>query len=196
MAGPDQGPEFPYGIGGDRLHIWHRSAHEPGHEADRPLREALMRPVGACVMGRNMFGPIRGAWIDDWRGWWGEDPPYHSPVFVLTHHPRDPVEMAGGTTFFFVTDGIRAALRRAKSAAGSDDIRIAGGASTVRQALHVGAVDELQLSIVPILLRRGERLFDGVDSRSFDPVEVTHSPWATHVRYRVTRRPTSAGDGA
>jgi dihydrofolate reductase len=140
-------------------------------------------------MGRNMFGPIRGEWDPDWRGWWGEDPPYHAPVFVLTHYPRDPIEMQGGTTFHFVTDGIESALEQARAAAGDRDVDIAGGASAVRQALEIGAIEDLTLDIAPVLLGRGERLFDGVDDPGLEPVEVVHSPWATHVRYRVGRRP-------
>src|SRR5215472_2330366 len=112
MAGPDQGPDQAYGLGGRRLHEWHLHAKEPGHELDRPLRDALLRPMGAFVMGRNMFGPVRDEWVGDWRGWWGDDPPFHAPVFVLTHHPRDSFEMEGGTTFIFVTDGFDAALQR------------------------------------------------------------------------------------
>ena len=187
MAGPSQGPGHPYGVGGEQLQEWHQRADEPGHEADRPLREALFRPMGAYVMGRNMFGPIRGEWVGDWRGWW-RDPPFHAPVFVLTHHPRDPVEMVGGTTFIFVTDGLDAALDRARSAAGGADIRISGGASTLHQALRAVAVDELQVSIVPVFLGRGERLFEHVEGSIFNPIEVTHSPYATHVRYQIARR--------
>ncbi|MHB8719508.1 MAG: dihydrofolate reductase family protein [Candidatus Dormibacteria bacterium] len=187
MAGPDQGPEHPYGVGGRQLHDWARHADEPGYEADRRLWGELLRPLGAYVMGRNMFGPIRGEWTGDWRGWWGEDPPYHAPVFVLTHHARDSLEMAGGTVFHFVTEGFERALDRARDAAGDADVRIAGGASTVRQALRAGAIDELQLDIVPILLARGERLFDEIGSNRFVPVDVVHSPRATHVRYRVAQ---------
>ena len=185
MAGPDQDLEHAYGVGGRELHDWHRYADEPGHEADRPVRDYLMRPVGAYVMGRNMFGPIRGEWTGDWRGWWGDDPPFQRPVFVLTHYPRDTIEMEGGTQFIFVTDGLDAALQRATGVAGGADVQVSGGASIVRQALAMGAIDELQLSIVPRLLGRGERIFDGVGDRHFEPVEVVHSPRATHVRYRV-----------
>jgi dihydrofolate reductase len=138
-------------------------------------------------MGRNMFGPIRGEWAGDWRGWWGEEPPYHAPVFVLTHHARDPVEMAGGTTFYFVTGGFSAALERAHAAAAGQEVAIAGGASTARQAFAAGAIHELELDIVPVLLGCGERLFDGVDDPGLEPIEVVHSPRATHVRYQVGR---------
>jgi dihydrofolate reductase len=187
IAGPDQSREDPIGVGGLRLHQWHWRADEPGHEADAGPRDELMRPCGAVLMGRNMFGPIRGEWEGDWRGWWGDEPPYHAPVFVLTHHPHEPIQMAGGTTFRFVTAGFDAALEQAKDAAGDGDVDIAGGASTVRQAFAAGAVDELLLDIVPVLLGRGERLFDGVADPGLDPVEVIHSPYATHVRYRIGR---------
>jgi dihydrofolate reductase len=188
VAGPDQGPDDPIGVGGLRLHEWHWQAGEPGHEADAAARDELMTPKGAYVMGRNMFGPIRGEWVGEWRGWWGDEPPYHAPVFVLTHHAHEPIEMAGGTTFFFVTDGFDAALEQAKAAARTGDVDIAGGASTVRQALTAGAIDELTLVIVPVILGRGERLFDGVEDPGLQPIEAVHSPHATHVRYRITRR--------
>lgn len=187
VAGPDQGPDDPIGVGGLRLHEWHWHAGEPGREADVYPRDELMRPKGAHVMGRNMFGPIRGEWVGDWRGWWGDEPPYHAPVFVLTHHAHEPIEMSGGTVFHFVTDGFDAALEQAKAAARGGDVRIAGGASTVRQALAAGAIDELMLDIVPVLLSRGERLFDGVADPGLDPIEAIHSAHATHVRYRVAR---------
>jgi dihydrofolate reductase len=138
-------------------------------------------------MGRNMFGPVRGPWTGDWRGWWGEEPPYHAPVLVLTHHAREPVEMAGGTTFTFVTEGFDVAMKQARDLAGDGDIRIAGGASTVRQALLAGVVEELWLDIAPVLLGSGERIFDGVADPGLVPVEVVGSPTATHVRYRVGR---------
>ncbi len=146
-----------------------------------------MIPSGAVIMGRNMFGPIRGEWDSDWRGWWGDDPPYHAPVFVLTHYPHDPIPMEGETTFHFVTEGFDAALEQAKAVAGDGDIRIAGGASTVRQAFAAGAIDEIMLDVAPVLLGRGERLFDGVEDPGLVPVEVIHSPHATHIRYRVGR---------
>jgi dihydrofolate reductase len=183
VAGPDQSSENPLGVRGLELHQWHLG--EVDNEGDRRAQAALMGPRGAYVMGRNMFGPIRGEWRDDWRGWWGEEPPYHAPVFVLTHYAREPVEMAGGTTFYFVTGGFDAALEQAKAAAGDGDVDIAGGASTVRQAFAAGAIDELMLDIAPVLLGRGERLFDDVADPGLEPVEVIHSPRATHVRYRV-----------
>jgi dihydrofolate reductase len=184
VAGPGQSATQPLGKDGIRLHEWHLRADEPGFEEGIPARDELLRPMGAYVMGRNMFGPIRGAWSDDWRGWWGDEPPYHAPVFVLTHHPRDSIEMSGGTTFHFVTDGFDAALKRAKQVAGDMDVDIAGGASAVRQALAVGAIDDLYLDIVPVLLGAGEGMFTGIADPGLTPVEVTHSPHATHVHYR------------
>jgi len=182
VAGPDQSEDNPLGIGGMRLHEWH---FDPMHPADIPLRDSLLAPKGAYIMGRNMFGPIRGEWTGDWRGWWGDEPPYHAPVFVLTHHPHDPIEMQGGTTFHFVTDGFDAAFAQARATAGEQEIDIAGGASTVRQALQAGVIDELVLDIAPVLLGAGERIFDDVGDLALEPIEVVHSPHATHIRYRV-----------
>ena len=143
-----------------------------------------MRPRGAYIMGRNMFGPTRGEWNEAWDGWWGAEPPYHAPVFVLTHHARESVEMEGGTTFHFVTDGFDAAYARALETAGGNGVDIAGGAWTVRQALAAGVIDELTLDVAPVLLGSGERIFDGVETFDFEPVEVLHSPLSTHIRYR------------
>jgi len=186
IAGPDQSRDDPLGIGGMRLHRWHLdAADQPVHEADVGPRDDLARQRGAYIMGRNMFGPIRGEWDLDWRGWWGEEPPYHAPVFVLTHYPREPIEMLGGTTFHFVTEGFDAALEQARAAAGDGEIAIAGGASTVRQALTSGELDELFLDVAPVLLGAGERIFDGVADPGLEPVEVIASPYATHIRYRV-----------
>ena len=182
VAGPDQSLENPLGIGGKRVHEWH---FDPMHPADLPVRDWLLAPKGAYVMGRNMFGPIRGEWEGEWDGWWGEEPPYHAPVFVLTHHAREPIEMKGGTTFFFVTDGFDGAFAAAREAAGDAEIDIAGGASTVRQALLAGVIDELVLDIAPVLLGSGESIFEGVGDLALEPIEVVHSPFATHVRYRV-----------
>src|SRR3954451_5123307 len=184
MAGPDQSEEDPIGLGGMRLHQWHLG--EPTEPADIAATQDLLKQRGAYVMGRHMFGPIRGEWTRDWNGWWGDEPPYHAPVFVLTHHARESVEMQGGTTFHFVTDGFDAALQRAREAAGDLDIGIAGGASTVRQALTAGALEQLTLDVIPVLLGRGERLLDDVTERNFEPVDVTQSPNATHVTYRVS----------
>jgi dihydrofolate reductase len=186
VAGADQGLDNPLGIGGEKLHKWLFPASEPRHEGDVPAYEDLSVRRGAYVMGRNMFGPVRGEWDQDWRGWWGDEPPYHAPVFVLTHYPHAPIEMAGGTTFHFVSDGFDSALQQAL-AAGDGDVDIAGGASTVRQALIAGAIDELVLDIAPVLLATGERIFDGVQDPGLTPLEVVHSPLATHIRYRIGR---------
>jgi dihydrofolate reductase len=184
-AGPNQDRDNPLGVGGMELHRWHIG--DSVHEADATVVDDLLKQRGAYVMGRNMFGPIRGEWEEDWRGWWGPEPPYHAPVFVLTHYPHEPIEMDGGTTFHFVTDGFASALEQAKAAAGDRDVAIAGGASTIRQALAAGAIDELTLDIIPVLLGEGERLFEGVDDPGLEPLEVIHSPNATHVRYGVGR---------
>ncbi len=183
VAGPDQNRDNPLGVGGMAVHEWHLG--DVTDQADTTAQDWLMRPRGAYVMGRNMFGPVRGEWNEDWRGWWGDEPPYHAPVFVLTHHAHDPIEMEGGTTFHFVTDGFDAAVAQAREAAGDDGVDIAGGAATVRQALSAGAVDELTLDIVPVFLGAGERLFDGVEDLRLEPVEVLHSPAATHIRYAL-----------
>jgi dihydrofolate reductase len=187
VAGPDQSLDNPLGLGGPRLHQWHMG--EPRNDADRRMTEELMTPKGAYVMGRNMFGPIRGDWAEDWQGWWGEEPPYHAPVFVLTHYPHDPIELKGGTTFHFVTDGFDAAFAQAQAAAADSGagagVDIAGGASTVRQALAAGVINELILDVAPVLLGRGERIFDGSAEPSLEAIEVAASPYATHIRYRV-----------
>ena len=185
VAGPDQSLESPLGARGIELHHWHLD--EPLNEADARARDLLLRPRGAYVMGRNMYGPIRGPWQEEWRGWWREEPPYHAPVFVLTHHGHEPIELAGGTTFHFVTEGFETAFERATEAAGERGVEFAGGASAVRQALAAGVIDELVLDFVPVLLGSGERLFDGEPGPGFEPFEVIHSPLATHVRYRVGR---------
>jgi dihydrofolate reductase len=185
VAGPDQSEENPIGVGGLELHRWHLD--EPMNAADRAMTGRILAPRGAYVMGRNMFGPIRGDWgTSDWRGWWGEEPPYHAPVFVLTRYPREPIAMAGGTTFHFV-DGFLPALEQAVAAAGDQTVTIAGGASAVRQGLRAGVIDEIMLSHVPFLLKRGERLFDDVHELRAEPVEVAASPKATHVVYRINR---------
>jgi dihydrofolate reductase len=194
VAGPDQSLEHPLGRGGDRLHewafpteAWRRTHGLDGgaRTVDADVVEQVMQGVGAYVMGRRMFGGGDGPWDTTWRGWWGEDPPFRAPVFVLTHHPRPPVPMGGGTTFTFVTDGIRSALEQARAAAGAGDVAVAGGAATVRQYLAAGLIDELYLHIVPILLGSGERLLEGVGDPTLEPVEVVASPVVTHVRYRV-----------
>ncbi|WP_197519784.1 dihydrofolate reductase family protein [Pseudonocardia sp. HH130630-07] len=185
VAGPGQSREDPLGKRGVELHGWH-IGDPRATGADEVAAGWLMRPRGAYVMGRNMFGPVRGRWDEDWRGWWGPEPPYHAPVFVLTHHSRAPIEMDGGTTFHFVTGGFDAAYAQAVEVAGGAGVDIAGGASNVRQALLAGVIDELTLDVAPVLLGAGERLFDGVGSFGFEPAEVLHSPLATHIRYRRT----------
>src|SRR5437588_2045390 len=186
VAGPDQSRENPLGKRGIELHRWHLG-DERANDADETATRWLMRPRGAYVMGRNMFGPIRGAWDEDWRGWWGEEPPYHAPVFVLTHYAHDPIKMDGGTVFHFVTDGFDAAYAQAVAAAGEREVLIAGGASTVRQAFAAGVLDEIVLDIAPVLLGDGEALFEGVEDPGLEPVDVIHSPKATHVTYRIGR---------
>lgn len=193
-AGPEQSLENPLGKGGPELHGWAFPTRtfqtkvfggadgETGLDEDFAARS--FENVGAWIMGRNMFGPVRGAWPDDsWRGWWGENPVYHMPVFVLTHHPRPALVMQGGTTFHFVTDGIHAALARAREAAGGKDVRIGGGANTIRQYLREGLVDELHIAISPVLLGSGEPLFGGTDLRALGYKCARHvaSPKATHV---------------
>jgi dihydrofolate reductase len=184
MAGPDQTERDPLGVGGEDLHHW--MFDEPRHEMDSAVVERILAPRGAYVMGRNMFGPVRGEWGDrDWRGWWGDEPPYHAPVFVLTHYPHEPIEMEGGTTFHFV-GGFDEAMERAVEAAGDDTVTIAGGASAVRQGLQAGVVDEILVTHAPVVLGRGERPFELVDLDLL-PVEVLASPKATHVVYRVDK---------
>lgn len=182
VAGPDQSREDALGKRGLELHGWHIGDPRANH-ADNVANEWL--PRGAYVMGRNMFGPIRGDWDEEWTGWWGPEPPYHAPVFVLTHHVHDPIQMDGGTTFHFVTEGFDAAYAAAVAAAGDGEVLIAGGASTIRQALAAGVLDEIVLDVSPILLGAGERLLDGVTDPGLTPVEVIGSPRATHIRYRV-----------
>lgn len=193
-AGPAQALEHPLGIGGEALHGWFVGTRtfqrvlgaDDGRgrdDLDESFAAQSFEGVGAWIMGRNMFGPVRGPWPDEtWRGWWGETPPYHVPVFVLTHHPRPPLTMKGGTTFHFVTDGIEAALAQAREAAQGRDVRIGGGVSTVRQYLRAGLVDALHLAITPTLLGRGEHLFAGIDLVKLGYRCKTHaSERATHV---------------
>jgi dihydrofolate reductase len=187
VAGPDQSEEHPLGVGGLALHHWHLGP-AADHPVNRQVVADMMDGMGATIMGRNMFGPIRGDWADtDWRGWWGDEPPYHCPVFVLTHYPHPPLEMAGGTTFHFVTDGIESAYARAQDAAAGRDISIAGGASCARQAIAAGLVDEIDLQISPVLLGSGERLFDGfaAGTPELELVRVLEAPGVAHLRYRV-----------
>ena len=197
VAGPDQSEESPLGVRGEELHEWavplevFRTMHggEGGEvNASTAVVEERWENIGATIMGRNMFGGGPGPWAEDWRGWWGDDPPYHHPVFVLTHHAREPLEMQGGTTFYFVTDGIEAALAQAREAAGGQDIWLAGGASVANQYLAAGLVDELDLSIAPVLLGGGERLFEGVGGagRRLEQVRAVDAPGVTHIKYRVS----------
>src|SRR5881275_3156647 len=196
-AGPRQGRENPLGVGGEELHGWYvgtRAFREINGKTggttgpDNDFFKRFGEGIGAYIMGRNMVGPVRGPWPDDrWHGWWGEDPPYHVPVFVLTHHARESLEMQGGTTFHFVTDGIEAALARAREAAGDADVSVIGGAQTIAQYLEGGLLDELSLHVVPILLGAGERLWDGAGDPELEPIEVVASPAVTHITYRVAR---------
>ena len=199
-AGPRQSREEPLGVGGESLHDWlvHTPTFTGTHggtaraagdtDIDEVFAAQSMAGLGAWIMGRNMFGPIRGSWPDEsWRGWWGENPPYHVPVFVLTHHARPPLEMDGGTVFHFVTDGIEAALERARAASGDKDIRVGGGASTIRQYLKARLIDEMHIAVAPIFLGTGEHLLGGID---LPALGYRCSAWvssgkATH--YTVTR---------
>lgn len=207
-AGPDQSIDNPLGIGGEELHNWvlptqtfrtmHRSFDPRAkHQEDGTtgLDDDLARRgfdnIGAWIIGRNMFGPVRGPWPDmNWKGWWGDNPPYHVPVYVLTHHARPPLEMEGGTTFYFVTEGIHDALAKARKAANGKDIRIGGGANTIQQYLREGLIDELHIAIAPVLLGRGERLFEGVDLRplGYECVQFVASEKASHVILQHKRR--------
>jgi dihydrofolate reductase len=198
VAGPDQSEESPLGVGGMELHQWFfplkefREMHgEHGGElnASSAVAEERRRNIGATIMGRNMFGPVRGPWPDEsWRGWWGENPPYHHPVFVLTHHPRKPLEMEGGTTFYFVSEGIESALAQAKDAAGEQDVWLAGGASVVNQYLAARLVDEMDISIAPVMMGTGERLFDGVGHGVVElkQIRAVDAPGVTHIKYELS----------
>ena len=193
-AGPVQSLQNPLGVGGQSLHGWALATHtiqqklfgmdggETGIDNDYAARG--FQNVGAWILGRNMFGPVRGPWPDEsWRGWWGENPVYHMPVFIVTNHPRAPLKMEGGTTFYFVTDGIHAALERARQASNGMDVRVGGGPNIIQQYLREGLVDEMHLAIAPILLGSGSRLFDGVDLPSLGNSCTEHavSPKATHI---------------
>ncbi len=195
VAGPNQSAENGLGEGGGDLHAWAfatrsgRSAHgmeggETGLDDDHAA--TWSENVGAHIMGRNMFGPVRGPWGGDpWNGWWGDDPPYHTPVFVLTHHPREPLEMQGGTTFHFVTNGIEAALERASAAADGKDVSLGGGADAAQQYLRAGLVDEMEIHVVPVLLGSGSRLFENLDGglSDFECVGLESSPAVAHFSY-------------
>jgi dihydrofolate reductase len=182
-AGDDQTEERPFGdIDQGHLHRWMFETPEE-NEAER----AAITAAGAFIMGRNMFGPVRGGWSREWNGWWGPNPPYHRPVFVLTHHERKPLELEGGTSFTFVTDGIESALEQARAAAGDLPVHVAGGPGTANQYLAAGLVDELRLQIAPVLLGHGRRLFEGVGQIALETVSVRPVPLTTHVHYRVKR---------
>ncbi|MFE4492385.1 dihydrofolate reductase family protein [Streptomyces niveus] len=185
-AAPNQSLENPFGEGGMCLPQWQFETEQEGRSADAEILRQAGEDVGAYIMGRRMFGPGTGEWDQDWTGWWGPNPPYHAPVFVLSHHPREPLTMEGGTTFTFVTDGIESALEQARKAAGNQKVVIAGGANAVRQYLAARLIDELLLHIVPVTLGAGERLLEGVGGLKLDPVEVIASPTVTHVRYRLS----------
>jgi dihydrofolate reductase len=202
-AGPSQSLEDPMGKGGMALHQWvlptrtFRRMHAPDPldeqagttGVDDDFAALGFENVGAWILGRNMFGPVRGPWTDDsWRGWWGDDPPYHVPVFVLTHHPRPRLEMKGGTVFHFVTDGIEAALARARAAAGPRDVRIGGGADTLRQYLRARLIDELHLAASPVLLGGGEPLFAGLDLPALGYAASRHVPSETTTHVVITKQ--------
>jgi dihydrofolate reductase len=197
-AGPRQDRENPLGVRGFELHAWFQKTavfqkmHDLGDGSqgvDNDFAAKSFENVGAWILGRNMFGPIRGPWKDDsWKGWWGDEPPYHVPVFILTHHARAPLLMKGGTTFHFVTDGPESALRQAKMSANGQDVRIGGGVSTIRQYLTADQVDEMHLAFSPVLLGEGENLFAGIDlpKLGFRPVETRAGEEATHVILKRT----------
>jgi dihydrofolate reductase len=197
-AGPDQSPENPLGVGGEELHEWmfptrtfqQMQGKEGGTTGvEDELTRRGFENIGAWILGRNMFAPSRGPWPDDgWKGWWGDDPPYHGPVFVLTHHPRAPIPMEGGTTFHFVTDGVDAALKRAFEAAGGRDVRIGGGVGTIRQYLTAGLIDEVHLAIAPILLGSGEHLLAGINASELGYRVAEHVPTAGATHVVLTKR--------
>ncbi len=189
VAGPDQSEDAPLGIGGLSLHDWHLGPAKD-HPVNRQVVDDMLGEMGATIMGRNMFGPIRGEWKNsDWKGWWGDVPPYHCPVFVLTHYPHAPIEMQGGTTFHFVTNGIESAYAQAEEVAGDLSISIAGGASCARQAIEAGIVDEIDLQVSPVILGSGERLLDGFQAGrpTLELARVLEAPGVAHLRYRVIR---------
>jgi dihydrofolate reductase len=197
-AGPSQDLQNPLGVGGPELfdwffhtRTWHRmqGSEEGEKNVDDEIAAKGFDGFGAWILGRNMFGPVRGPWPDDsWRGWWGDEPPYHVPVFVLTHHPRPPIRMKGGTVFTFVTDGIHAALQQAKDAAGGRDVRLGGGVATIRQYLRAALIDELHLAISPVLLGSGEHLLHGLDTRALGYECVEHVPGARAAAHVILRK--------
>jgi dihydrofolate reductase len=188
-AGPGQSEQDPLGKGGMQLHQWAFDVWGGAENASAAVLEETTANVGAYILGRNMFGG-RGDWGDaPWRGWWGENPPYHTPVFIVTHHAREPLPMEGGTTFHFVTDGIEAALARAREAAGDKDVVLGGGAQLVQQYLRAGLLDELQVNLVPVLLGSGSRLLDDLDGANItlERLRVVEAPGVTHLKFRVAR---------
>jgi dihydrofolate reductase len=195
VAGPNQSLENPLGEGGMRLHEWlfeleaFQAEHGGGGGTTNASTQIVadLQDAGAHVMGRHMFGGGSGPWDESWKGWWGDEPPYHGPVFVLTNHPREPLPMQGGTTFYFVTDGIDATLERAREAAGDADVLIAGGASVVQQYFAAGLIDEITLSVSPVLLGAGERFFAGGVAGKLEQIAVIEAPGVTHLRYRFMR---------
>ena len=198
-AGPEQSVENPIGVGAMRLfewqfalEAWHRLTGTPGEgveNASTPVFEEALTDYGAVVMGRNMFGGGTGPWPEDppWNGWWGDDPPYHTPVYVLTHHARPPQPMEGGTTFRFVTEGVESAIEQAKAAAGDRNVLIGGGPNTVQQALRAGLVDEFELHVTPVVLGGGERLLDAIGGPQLEQIRVVEAPGVTHLKYRIVR---------
>ena len=198
VAGPEQSEENPLGIGGVDLHewvvkleVWRKQHGLEGGEvnASTPVVEEIQSNIGAGVMGRNMFGGGPGPWSEDepWNGWWGDNPPFHTPVYVITHHPREPLKMEGGTTFTFVTDGIGSALAQAKQAADGRDVLLGGGANVVQQYLAAGLIDEFDLHVVPILLAEGERLLENIGRLELEQVRAVDAPDVTHIKYRVIK---------
>jgi dihydrofolate reductase len=195
-AGPNQSLENPLGVGGESLHEWffptrtfQQMVGKDGGTTgiDEEFAARGLQNIGAWILGRNMFGPVRGTWPDDtWKGWWGDNPPYHVPVFVLTHHARPPIRMEGGTTFYFVTEGIHSALRQAREAASGKDVRVGGGVATIQQYLREGLIDEMHVTISPILLGSGELLFGGINAvqLGYQCAEYVTTPRATHVVLR------------
>ena len=195
-AGPEQSLQDPLGKRGEELHSWlvgtktfkAMFGKDGGSEgADDEYARRSMENFGAFILGRNMFGPVRGEWPDEsWKGWWGDNPPYHAPTYILTHYPRDPIVMEGGTTFYFVTDGIEAALEQARAAAGDRDVKIGGGVSTVRQYLQAGLIDELHFAFSPVVLGQGEAMFAGIDlpALGFTVAESVATELATHIVLR------------
>jgi dihydrofolate reductase len=198
VAGPNQSVDNPLGEGADHIHDWAlntrswRESHSiAGGETgtnDNVMHEAIAN-IGATIMGRNMFGGGPGPWDDSWKGWWGDNPPFHGPVFIVTHHAREPLTMEGGTTFTFVTDGIESALAQARQAAGDKDVSLGGGASVAQQYLAAGLIDEMEIHLVPLFLGGGVRLFDSLGNAGLqlEPIRTIGAPGVTHLKYRIVR---------